>query len=95
MDENMERVLEITRPANIHICDGQLQIEQDENKVIIPIEDLSIIIAQGSDIRLSTMDISILAEHNILLLTIGKNYLPSSMTLTFNNNSRQSITMER
>lgn len=95
MDENMERVLEITRPANIHICDGQLQIEQNENEVIIPIEDLSIIIAQGSDIRLSTMDISILAEHNVLFLTIGKNYLPSSMTLTFNNNSRQSITMEK
>ena len=95
MDENMERILEITKRTEIHICDGQLQLEQDENKVVIPIEDLSIIISQGSDIRLSTTDISILAEHNVLLLTIGKNYLPSSMTLTFNNNSRQSITMER
>ncbi len=90
-----DRILEITKPSELHIHDYQLQITQEEKTISIPISELSLIITQGSDIRLSTMDISILAENNILLLTIGKNYLPSSMTLTFNNNSRQSITMEK
>lgn len=54
---------------------------------------MSILVVQSANIRLSTMDISISAENNVLLLTIGKNYLPSSMTLSFQSNSRQSLTM--
>lgn len=88
-----ERILEITNPSELHIHDHQLEIQQENKEVTVSIDELSLIVTQGADIRLSTMDISILAENNVLLLTIGKNYLPSSMTLTYNTNSRQSITM--
>ena len=88
-----ERILEITRPSEIHIRDSQLIIQQDNDEFHISINELSILVVQGANIRLSTMDISILAENNVLLLTIGKNYLPSSMTLSFQSNSRQSLTM--
>jgi CRISP-associated protein Cas1 len=88
-----ERILEITNPSELHIHDHQLEIQQENKEVTVSIDELSLIVTQGADIRLSTMDISILAENNVLLLTVGKNYLPSSMTLTYNANSRQSITM--
>ncbi len=39
MGESKERVLEITQPANIHIYDRQVQIEQDDSKVVIMIKD--------------------------------------------------------
>ncbi len=88
-----ERILEITHPSEIHIRDFQLIIQQENEEFHIPINELSILVVEGANIRLSTMDISILAVNNILLLTIGKNYLPSSMTLSFQSNSRQSLTM--
>ena len=55
------RTLEITKPADIHIKNSQLEITQEEGSVFIPLEDLSNIMTIGADIRLSTMDLSILA----------------------------------
>lgn len=90
-----EKILEITNPTEIHIRNKQLLLIQEDKEIKVSIDELAIIVVQGADIRLSTMDISILAENNVLLLTIGTNYLPSSMTLTFHANSRQSITMAK
>lgn len=89
------RILELSTPAEIHIHSNQLTIEQQDTSFTIPVEDLDIIIASGSNIRLSTMDISILAENNVLFMTIGKDDLPTSMTLTFRSSSRQSLIMRR
>ncbi len=89
------RCLELSTPAEIHIHRNQLTIEQQDTSFTIPVEDLDIVIASGSNIRLSTMDISILAENNVLFMTIGKDYLPTSMTLTFRSSSRRSLIMRR
>lgn len=51
------RILEITKPSEVHINFGQLEITQEE-KIVIPIEDLYQITAIGPNIRLSTMDLS-------------------------------------
>ncbi len=51
------RILEITKPSEVHINFGQLEITQEE-KIVIPSEDLYQITAIGPNIRLSTMDIS-------------------------------------
>ena len=82
------RTLEISSEAEIHIRSGNLEIVQPEAKLSVPIEDLSILIASGPNIRLSTQDISVLSEHDVLLLTINSHYEPSSMTLSFVSHSR-------
>ncbi|MBR3151827.1 MAG: type II CRISPR-associated endonuclease Cas1 [Erysipelotrichaceae bacterium] len=89
------RTLEISSEAEIHIRSGNLEIVQPEAKLSVPIEDLSILIASGPNIRLSTQDISVLSEHDVLLLTINSHYEPSSMTLSFVSHSRQSDTMKK
>ena len=53
------RTLEITKPTEIHIKNSQLELTQEDGQVYIPIEDLSVIMTIGSNIRLSTMDLSI------------------------------------
>ncbi len=89
------RTVEITQPSELHIHHQHLEITQNGDTLTIPIEDINIIIAHGQNIRLSTNDISILAEHGILLMTVNQYYQPSSMTLSFVNHSRQSYTMKK
>ncbi len=89
------RSLDISTPAELHIRNHQLIIEKEEDTLSVPVSDLDIIILHGTNIRLSAMDISVLAENEVLLMTIGKDYLPSSMTLSFRNSSRQSLTMRK
>ena len=84
------RIVEISRPAEIHIKSGQLEIAQEEGTVLIPIEDIYQIIAHGPNIRLSTMDLSILAENKVCLTVLGNKYLPTAITMPMEGNARQS-----
>ena len=59
------RTLEISQAAEIHIREGQLEISTEEGRIAIPIEDLSQIMMHGANIRISTMDLSILAQHKV------------------------------
>ena len=57
------RTLEISNAAEIHVKDGQLEVTTEEGTVHIPVEDLNQIMVHGANIRLSTMDLSILAQN--------------------------------
>ena len=61
------RTLEISNEAEIHIKDGQLEVTNKNVVVLIPLEDLSVIMLHGANIRLSTMDVSILSQNKISL----------------------------
>lgn len=52
------RTLEISNPAELHVATGQLSIEQETGKVVIPLEDLTTIVCIGANIRLSTLGIT-------------------------------------
>ncbi|MCR5662300.1 MAG: hypothetical protein K6G50_09265, partial [bacterium] len=54
------RTLEISRPADIHIKEGQMEIASAEGLATVPVEDLNLIMLHGANIRLSSMDLSIL-----------------------------------
>ncbi len=86
------RTIEITKPAEIHVNFGQLEIMQEE-KIIVPIEDLYQITAIGPNIRLSTMDLSILSQSNFSIMTLDDKYPPTAIVLPFSGNSRQSQLM--
>ena len=84
------RTVEITKPSEIHIQNGQLTIEQKAGTASIPIEDIAQITAIGPNIRLSTMDLSILTEHKVAIMTLDQKYLPTALVLPFEGNARQS-----
>ena len=87
------RTIEISRPADIHVKNGQLQVAQDEGEVSIPIEDISQIFCIGPDIRLSTMALSKLAINKVALTTLDEKYLPTAIMLPFEGHARQSQIM--
>ena len=87
------RTLEISSAAEIHIKGGQLEVSTVEGVVFIPIEDLSQIMVYGANIRLSTMDLSILTQNKVSLMTLDDKYLPTAMVLPFEGHARQSKMM--
>ena len=87
------RTVEISNEAEIHIKEGQLEITNEEGPVLIPIEDISLIMAHGANIRLSTMDMSILSQNKVAILTLDEKYLPTAIVLPFEGHARQSKLM--
>lgn len=87
------RTLEISHEAEIHIKEGQLEIETAEGIAYIPIEDISQIMVHGANIRLSTMDLSILSQKKVAVMTLDEKYLPTAIVLPFEGHARQSKLM--
>ena len=87
------RTLEISKAAEIHIKEGQLEITTEEGFAVIPLEDLNQIMVHGANIRLSTMDLSILSQNKIALMTLDEKYMPTALVLPFKGHARQSKLM--
>ena len=87
------RTLEISHAAEIHIKEGQLEVATEEGIALIPLEDLTQIMVHGANIRLSTMDLSILSQNKIALMTLDDKYLPTAIVLPFEGHARQSKLM--
>lgn len=87
------RTLEISSACEIHIKEGQLEVTSKEGIALIPIEDLNQIMVHGANIRLSTMDLSILSQNKVSLMTLDEKYLPTAIVLPFEGHARQSKLM--
>ena len=87
------RTLDINRAAEIHIKEGQLEITTEEGVAHVPIEALEQIMVHGANIRLSTMDLSILRQNKVALMTLDEKYLPTAIVLPFSGHTRQSKLM--
>lgn len=87
------RTLEIAKEAQIHIRSGQFEVTTEDGTALIPIDDLDQIMAHGANIRLSTMDLSILSQSRVSLMTLDDRYLPTAIVLPFEGHSRQSKLM--
>lgn len=87
------RTMEISQSAELHIKNGQLEISSQDGVVLVPIEDLNQIMVHGANIRLSTMDLSILAQNKVAIMTLDEKYLPTAIVLPFEGHSRQSRMM--
>lgn len=73
------RVVEISRPAELHINKGILLVEQKAGTVSIPIEDIATLVFHGPAIRSSTMALSMLSEENIQIVFCNNKSMPVSM----------------
>ncbi len=89
------RTLELTEPTELHIKNAQLVVTQEAGEVMIPIEDLSLIMAIGPNIRMSTKDLSILTQSHVSVTTLDEKYLPTAIVLPFEGNARQSQLMHQ
>lgn len=87
------RTLEIASACEIHIREGQLEVTNEDGTALISLEDLTQIMVHGANIRLSTMDLSILSQNKIALMTLDERYLPTAIMLPFEGHARQSKLM--
>ena len=87
------RTLDIGQPAEIHIRNGQMEITTNDGMASVPIEDLNQIILHGAGIRLSSMDLSLLSQNKVGVMTADDRYLPTAIVLPFEGHSRQSKLM--
>ena len=83
------RTVEITKPAELHVQNGQLKVQRAETDITIPLEDIHNIICIGANIRLSTLALSKLAENNITLMSLNEHYKPSGLVMPVVANSKQ------
>lgn len=82
------RILEITQPSEIHVTANQLTVEQviepkKKRKILIPLEDLELLICTGANIRLSTMALSVLSENKIGVVYNGRQFLEGRQPNSF------------
>ena len=70
------RTLEISKAAELHIKEGQLEVTSADGVAVIPIEDLNLVMLHGAIIRLSSMDLSILSMNKVAVITLDDKYLP-------------------
>lgn len=89
------RTLEITKPSELHVQEGQLTIEQEERVVRVPLEDIHNIICIGANIRISTMVLSKLTEREIAVLMLDEKYRASGIVIPVNANARQAEVMNK
>ena len=89
------RTIEISNPAELHVKNGQLEITQADNCLVVPLEDIAQIMCIGQDIRISTMALSKLVEKRVVLTTLDRKYLPTAIVTPFEGNSRQSRVIHR
>lgn len=87
------RTLEISRPVEIHIRRGQLELTNQEGVILVPLEDLATIVCSGANIRMSTMAQAQIAEAGISLMIIDEKYHPSCMLVPVQSNVRQTLVM--
>ena len=84
------RTLTIDSAAELHVRSGQLTIqrEQDPKPLSIDLDDLACIVLANLDITLSTGALNMISAHGITILGCGRNYMSTSIMLSFAQNSR-------
>ena len=74
---------------------GQLNIDQAEGLVSIPLEDIATIVCRGANIRLSVMDMEQICANGITLMIQNEKYTPAAMLLPYQSYARQSMVMKK
>lgn len=89
------KTLTIDSPTELHVKTGQLLAIQENGEVQIALSDLSCIVLSHPGIKISSAALAKLGENGISVLTLGKSYLPATITLPFASNSRYSAIVDK
>ena len=83
------RIVSIENPAEVHVANGQLLVEQDDRSVTVPVNDMVMLVVSGPNIRMSTMAQTMLADAHVIICHLGRNHHPSALTIPMVANFRQ------
>ena len=82
------RILQITKPCKLSVKNRQLVCENNEDKLTLPIEDISVIVLENRQIIFSNALLSELADNDIVLFSCDFSHIPSGCFAPFHNHSR-------
>lgn len=82
------RIVEIVKPSECHVNNHQLVVEQEDETVQIPVEDIEIVICIGAKIRFSTMGLGELNQAGIVIVGFGKKHEPETIIEPYFTNQR-------
>jgi CRISPR-associated protein Cas1 len=78
----------IANEAEIHVRAGQLVVLQSE-RVVIPIEDIAVLVLEHPRIHLSAAALSLLAARGVATAVCDDKHMPTGILLSNNQHSRQ------
>ena len=82
------RILQITKHCKLSVKNRQLVCENNEDKLTLPIEDISVIVLENRQIIFSNALLSELADNDIVLFSCDFSHIPSGCFAPFHNHSR-------
>ena len=84
------RTLTIDTPTELHVRKGQLIAIQESGEIQIALEDLACIVLSHPAITISSAALAYLGSNGISTLTLGRSYMPATITLPFAPHSKYS-----
>lgn len=81
------RTIVISNPARLRIDSDRLVIAQEE-EVLLPLEDIAVLILESPQILLSSTTLARLADQGACVFVCGPNHIPVFAGLPFGNHSR-------
>jgi len=83
------RTLLVTKPCRLSMKNKQLVYEpKDEEKITVPLEDITVIVLESNQSSLTTALLSECAEKNIALFTCDNYHMPNGCFTPFHQHSR-------
>lgn len=83
------RNIVITGTAALSAKNNQLIIDKKENKISLPIEDISAVMVESRYVSISSYLLSQLSEYGVPVFFCNNEHIPNSVLLSFNDHSRQ------
>lgn len=77
------KTLYISNPCKIYVKDTNIAIKQENEVHSVHAKDVSIIVLETNQATISTPALELFSKNNILLITIDKYFLPSTITIPF------------
>jgi len=84
------RSVMIQNPAKISLKRGQLHLENEGGAYTLPIEDITALILESPQIKLSSTLLSACQEQGVAVITCDDKHMPNGVLLPFQPHSRQS-----
>lgn len=82
------RNIVISQPAHLSFVRGSLQVEQEQGKAKIPLEDISVLVIDQPQVTITAALLSQLANAQIATITVGQDHCPNGVLLPFLPHSR-------
>ncbi len=82
------RSVVISNPASLSLQHKSLIVDQDNNKVSVPLEDVSVLVIDQPHVRISSSLLTACAENQIATIFVGFNHVPVGTLMPYLPHSR-------